>query len=313
VTPPLRGARAVQVAAQAKVNLRLRILAREASGYHQIETLFLRLTLADVVRVRRARSRTLETSGNVDVAAMGPTEKNLAWRAALAYGAAASMRDGFAIELEKLIPIGGGLGGGSADAGAVLRALDAMAESPLGERRLLEIAATLGADVPFLTSEHAYALAWGRGERMLALHPPPAREVLLLIPPFSVNTADAYGWLAAARTAADVREGGGREPLTLDPASLSHWETIQQLATNDFQPVVIARHPEIADIIAGLTSVECAVAMMSGSGSTVFAVPHSSIYKFWVEQPGGGAEPASALQHVITHSATRVEPVLPLD
>jgi 4-diphosphocytidyl-2-C-methyl-D-erythritol kinase len=313
VTPPLRGARGVQVAAQAKVNLRLRILAREASGYHQIETLFLRLTLADVVRVRRARSRTLETSGNVDVAAMGPTEKNLAWRAAVAYGAAASMRDGFAIELEKVIPIGGGLGGGSADAGAVLRALDAMAESPLGERRLLEIAATLGADVPFLTSEHAYALAWGRGERMLALHPPPAREVLLLIPPFSVNTADAYGWLAAASTAADVREGRGREPLTLDPASLSHWETIQQLATNDFQPVVIARHPEIADIIAGLTSVECAVAMMSGSGSTVFAVPHSSIYKFWVEQPGGGAEPASALQHVITHSATRVEPVLPLD
>jgi 4-diphosphocytidyl-2-C-methyl-D-erythritol kinase len=311
VTPPLRGARAVQVAAQAKVNLRLRILAREASGYHQIETLFLRLTLADTVRVRRARSRSLETSGNVDAAAIGPTEKNLAWRAAVAYGAAASMHDGFAIELEKSIPIGGGLGGGSADAGAVLRALDAMAESPLGESRLLEIAATLGADVPFLTSEHVYALAWGRGERMLALHPPPAREVLLLIPPFSVNTADAYGWLADARRAADVREG--REPLTLDPASLSHWETIQQLATNDFQPVVAGRHPEIADIIAGLTSVECAVAMMSGSGSTVFAVPHSSIYKFWVEQAGSGAEPASALQHVITHSATRVEPVLALD
>jgi 4-diphosphocytidyl-2-C-methyl-D-erythritol kinase len=313
VTPPLRGARAVQVAAQAKVNLRLRILAREASGYHQIETLFLRLTLADVVRVRRARSRTLEMSGNVDVAAIGPTEKNLAWRAAVAYGAAAASRDGFAIEIEKHIPVGGGLGGGSADAAAVLRALDAMAESPLGAARLLDIAATLGADVPFLTSEHAYALAWGRGERMLALHPPPVREVLLLVPPFAVNTAEAYGWLAAARTAADVQVG--REPFTLDPASLSHWETIQQLATNDFQAVVIERHPEIADIIAGLTSVECAVAMMSGSGSTVFAVGHSSIYRFWIEQAGavGGAEPASALQHVITHSATRVEPVLALD
>jgi 4-diphosphocytidyl-2-C-methyl-D-erythritol kinase len=308
VTPPLRGARAVEVAAQAKVNLRLRVLAREASGFHQIETLFLRLTLADIVRVRRAKARTLDVSGSVDRTALGPTERNLAWRAAMAHADAASTRDGFAIELEKHIPIGGGLGGGSADAGAVLRALDAMAEPPLGERRLQEIAATLGADVPFLTSEHAYVLAWGRGERMLALRAPPTREVLLLIPPFSVNTAQAYGWLAAARAAGTTE---GREPLTLDPASLSHWETIQRLATNDFQPVVAERHPEIAAIIAGLTSVECAVAMMSGSGSTVFAVPHSSIYKFWIEQ--AGAEPASALRHMITHSATRVEPVLALD
>jgi 4-diphosphocytidyl-2-C-methyl-D-erythritol kinase len=308
VTPPLRGARAVEVAAQAKVNLRLRVLAREASGFHQIETLFLRLALADVVRVRRAKARTLDVIGSADRTALGPTEKNLAWRAAVAHADAASTRGGFAIELEKHIPIGGGLGGGSADAGAVLRALDAMAEPPLGEQRLQEIAATLGADVPFLTSEHAYVLAWGRGERMLALHAPPTREVLLLIPPFSVNTAQAYGWLAAARAAGAAE---GREPLTLDPASLSHWETIQRLATNDLQAVVAERHPEIAAIIAGLTSVECAVAMMSGSGSTVFAVPHSSIYKFWIEQ--AGAEPASALRHVITQSATRVEPVLALD
>lgn len=307
-TPPA-GARTVQVAAQAKVNLRLRILAREASGYHQIETLLLRLTLADVVRVRRAKSRSLDVSGNVSAAEIGPTEKNLAWRAAVAYGVAASSHEGFAIELEKQIPIGGGLGGGSADAGAVLRALDAMAPSPLGPDRLLEIAATLGADVPFLTSEHAYALAWGRGERMLALHPPPAREVLLLVPPFSVNTADAYGWLASSRVAAEFREG--REPVMLDPSSLSHWETIQQLAVNDFQPVVAERHPEIADLVTSLVSVECAVAMMSGSGSTVFAVPHSSIYKFWVEQEG--AQAPSALRHVITQSATRVEPVSALD
>jgi 4-diphosphocytidyl-2-C-methyl-D-erythritol kinase len=238
VTPPLRGARAVEVAAQAKVNLRLRVLAREASGFHQIETLFLRLALADVVRVRRAKARTLDVIGSADRTALGPTEKNLAWRAAVAHADAASTRGGFAIELEKHIPIGGGLGGGSADAGAVLRALDAMAEPPLGEQRLQEIAATLGADVPFLTSEHAYVLAWGRGERMLALHAPPTREVLLLIPPFSVNTAQAYGWLAAARAAGAAE---GREPLTLDPASLSHWETIQRLATNDLQAVVAER------------------------------------------------------------------------
>ncbi len=309
MTSPLRGARAVQVAAQAKINLRLRILAREEGGYHQIETLLLRLGLADMVRVRRSKSRSLDVSGDAESAAIGPMEKNLAWRAAIAYGAAAGVHDGFAIELEKHIPIGGGLGGGSADAGAVLRALDAMADVPLGPTRLLEVAATIGADVPFLTSEHAYALAWGRGERMLALHPPPTREVLLLIPPFSVNTAEAYGWLARARSAAEVPVG--REPLTLDPASLSHWETIQQLATNDFELVVAERHPEIAELVAGLTSIECAVAMMSGSGSTVFAVGHSSIYKFWVEQ--AGADRPEALRQVITQSAVRVEPVSALD
>jgi 4-diphosphocytidyl-2-C-methyl-D-erythritol kinase len=308
VTTSLRGARAVQVAAQAKVNLRLRILAREASGFHQLETLFLRLELADVVRVRRATSRALDVSGDVDLAVLGPTEQNLAWRAATAYVDAAGSHERFAIELEKHIPIGGGLGGGSADAGAVLRALDAMADAPLGEQRLLRLAAALGADVPFLASEHAYALGWGRGERLLALHPPPAREILLLIPPFSVNTGQAYAWLAEARTASPPEWG---EAFALDAASLSHWETIQQLALNDFEPVVSARHPEIAEIIAGLTSVECAMAMLSGSGSTVFAVPHSSIYKFWVEQ--AGVEPATALRHVITRSATRVEPVSALD
>jgi 4-diphosphocytidyl-2-C-methyl-D-erythritol kinase len=309
VTSPLRGARAVQVAAQAKINLRLRILARETGGYHQIETLLLRLALADVVRVRRARSRALDVSGDVDGSSLGPVEKNLAWRAAIAYAAAAGVHEGFAIELEKHIPIGGGLGGGSADAGAVLRALDAMADAPLGTTRLLEIAATIGADVPFLTSDHAYALAWGRGERMLALHPPPPREVLLLIPPFSVNTAEAYGWLARAREAAEVPVG--REPVTLEPASLSHWETIEELATNDFQAVVAERHPEIGDVVAALTSIECAVAMMSGSGSTVFAVGHSSIYKFWVEQ--AGAERPEALRQIITQSAVRVEPVSAVD
>jgi 4-diphosphocytidyl-2-C-methyl-D-erythritol kinase len=309
VTSPLRGARAVQVAAQAKINLRLRILARETGGYHQIETLLLRLALADVVRVRRAKSRALDVSGDADAAAMGPVEKNLAWRAAITYAAAAGVHEGFAIELEKRIPIGGGLGGGSADAGAVLRALDAMADAPLGTTRLLEIAATIGADVPFLTSDHAYALAWGRGERMLALHPPPPREVLLLIPPFSVNTAEAYGWLARARETAEVPVG--REPVTLEPASLSHWETIEELATNDFQAVVAERHPEIGDVVAALTSIECAVAMMSGSGSTVFAVGHSSIYKFWVEQ--AGAERPEALRQIITQSAVRVEPVSAVD
>jgi 4-diphosphocytidyl-2-C-methyl-D-erythritol kinase len=125
--------RVARVAAQAKVNLRLRILAREASGYHQIETLFLRLALADDVVVRATSgARSLDAAGSVDARQLGPVERNLAWRAASAYSEVTGWPAGFAIELTKHIPVGGGLGGGSANAGAVLRALDARAPTPIG-------------------------------------------------------------------------------------------------------------------------------------------------------------------------------------
>ena len=296
----LAGASAVQVSAPAKVNLRLRILAREESGFHQLETIFLRLELADVVRVRRARGHSLDVSGDVTGAALGPVEKNLAWRAARAYADATGLRDGWAIELEKHIPVGGGLGGGSADAGAVLRALDAMAPHPLGEPRLLSLAATLGADVPFLTGTQACALGWGRGERLLALEPPASRPIVLLVPAFGVSTAEAYGW---------IRDGAvpqvGESAGILEPSALATWTGLAAVATNDFQTVVAARHPVLSSLIRALKEAGCAPAMMSGSGSVVFGVlPEGT------SQVPRVNEPCSVL---LTRSATRVEPVSALD
>src|ERR671923_2093268 len=148
-------AREARVLAQAKINLFLRVLAREASGYHSIETLFLRLDLGDVVRVRVGSGveRAVHCHGPVCPAdGLGPAERNLAYRAAVAYADATGWPRSFAIDIEKNIPVGGGLGGGSADAGAVLRLLDAMAPRPAGPG-LVELAASLGADVPFMTIE----------------------------------------------------------------------------------------------------------------------------------------------------------------
>ncbi|MEO8624537.1 MAG: 4-(cytidine 5'-diphospho)-2-C-methyl-D-erythritol kinase [bacterium] len=298
------GARAVEVAAQAKVNLRLHILAREATGFHQLETLFLRLELADTIRIRRTSGeRSIDVTGDGDLSNIGPPERNLAWRAAEMYFDASEMRGGFAIEITKRIPIGGGLGGGSADAGAVLRALDAMSDYPDGAPRLMWLAAQLGADVPFLTSEHAYALAWGRGERMLALDPPPSRQVLLVVPQFSVNTASAYEWLAAWRTA---HEGGRRDPLALDREALSDWDRLAPLARNDFEWMMTERYPEIAEHVAMLSSLGCKVSMMSGSGSTVFGVgvPENldladALFGPENERP----------RYILTQTASRVEPV----
>lgn len=305
MTPPvghahLRGARAVQVPAQAKVNLRLRILAREESGYHQIETIFLRLELADIVRVRRARARSLDVGGEADAAALGPVETNLAWRAAEAYGAASASREVFAIELEKHIPIGGGLGGGSADAGAVLRALDAMAAAPLGEAALLRIAAGLGADVPFLAGEHACALGWGRGERLLPLEAPPARAVVLLVPAFGVGSREAYGWIGSRASRAGAHAG------LLDSASLSTWAGIADVAVNDFETVVASHHPVLASMVEALQSAGCTPAMLSGSGSVVFGVLPDGA----PERAPAMSEPCNAL---ITRTAIRVEPVSALD
>ena len=304
-----QGARVVEVAAQAKVNLRLRILARETTGYHQLETLFLRLELADAVRVRRtAGARSLDVVGPVNGELLGPVERNLAWRAAIAYIEASGMMGGFAIQLGKNIPIGGGLGGGSADAGAVLRALDAMNPRPLGSRALANVAKGLGADVPFLTSEAPYALAWGHGERMLALAAPPARDVVLVVPSFAINTAEAFGWLAAREAASN---GGQDDAAIFTAETLTGWDGLAAVAHNDFAPVVAERHPVVTEHVTALRGAGFQIAMLTGSGSTVFGVAGPN---------QGAAARIRALpvaregeRYIHTRTAVRVEPVVVIE
>ena len=255
-----------RVRAQAKINLFLRVLAREASGYHSIETLFLRLELADEIALRVARGRTLDCGGPaMPSSGLGPIEQNLAFRAATAYARETGWPSGFEIEVVKRIPVGGGLGGGSADAGAVLRALDELSPSPLGPR-LLELATELGADVPFLAFDSPMALAWGRGERLQPVRPLAAKPLVLVVPDFPVATAEAYGWLAADR-GAYVPTGG-----VISADALATWEGVSGIAVNDFEPVVGRRHPAIAELVDTLRSMNAVIAMLAGSGSTVFGV-----------------------------------------
>jgi 4-diphosphocytidyl-2-C-methyl-D-erythritol kinase len=256
--------RTARVEAQAKVNLFLRILSREPNGYHQLETLFQRIALADSVTVSSGGAgRSLDCIG----ADVGPVEQNLAWRAAVAYAEAAGRPKDFQVEIVKRIPVGGGLGGGSADAAAVLRALDALAEKPLDERTLAAIAFSLGADVPYLLSTHSLALGSGRGERLHPLESLPSRDVVLAIPPFGVSSADAFGWFAAQKAS---RHSGTR--ATLPVGRKLEWRTIAALATNDLEGVVVAHHPEVGALRDALRRHGAIFAQMSGSGSTVFGV-----------------------------------------
>jgi 4-diphosphocytidyl-2-C-methyl-D-erythritol kinase len=306
----MRGARAV---AQAKINLWLRILAREASGYHQIETLFCRLALGDGIVVRAGgRTCSLDCTGpELPDDGLGPMEKNLAWRAAHAYKARTGWPTGFAIELDKRIPVGGGLGGGSADAGAVLRALDALSPQPVGAEALVSLASSLGADVPFLTQSHTtLALGWGRGERLLSLSSLPARHVMLFAPPVRIDTAAAYGWISQKE---QPRVDASLRYL----ADLASWSAAGRLAANDFEEVVSVRHESLRLLLDTLRGDQYdslfgprRIVQMSGSGSTIFVAyderpVHASSFAIRV--------PEANVRTFSTVTAERVEEVEVLD
>lgn len=251
-----------KVSAQAKINLRLKILAREASGFHSIETIFARIDLADdiVVHVDKG-ARSIDCHG----ADLGPIEKNLAYRAAIAYESATGWPSAFAIEMTKRIPVGGGLGGGSADAGAVLRALDALAPHPLGPR-LVALAAELGSDVPFMTLESPFALGWSRGERLFALPALPWHPIVIATPKEGIATADSYEWVAASRI--------GFSPATfvIEGSAARDWTQMAAIATNDFDAVVFARFPDLAKAAASLRQHGAMITVLAGSGSSVVGV-----------------------------------------
>lgn len=259
----------VSLPAHAKLNLLLRVLARESDGFHGLETLFCLVSLADTLGAERRDGKgvTVEVAG----AEVGPPEQNLAARAATMVLEATGHRFGVHLTLEKRIPVRAGLGGGSSDAAAALVAVNRLAGNAVPRHELLQFAAHLGSDVPFFLSGSPLALGWGRGERLLALPPLPAAPVLLVTPGTGVGTADAYGWVDAARQSA-----GRRGAVALDLDALSRWGDIGRLAGNDFESVVFARVPEIRAAFEALVRTRPLVCRMSGSGSTLFAIYRSA-------------------------------------
>lgn len=259
---------ALVLAAPAKLNLFLRVLGRETDGYHGLETLFCRVDLADELRAERR-----EESGvaiEVDGADVGPPAENLAVRAARLVLDATGHRFGVNLRLTKRIPVQAGLGGGSGDAAAALVLVNQLGGNPVPRHELLQLAARLGSDVPFCLSGGPLALAWGRGERLLQLPPLPAAPVLLLLPPVPVPTAEAYGWVDAARVSS-----GRRGAVALDLDALSRWGDIGRMAGNDFESPVFGRHPAVRAAFEALVGTRPLVCRMSGSGSALFAVYRS--------------------------------------
>jgi 4-diphosphocytidyl-2-C-methyl-D-erythritol kinase len=254
----------VRVAAHAKVNLFLRILARDSGGWHQLETAFALLELADDLEARRIASGvTLDVEGPD----LGPVEDNLAVRAARAVLDATGNRFGVALRLTKRIPVRAGLGGGSSDAAAALHAVNALTGNAVPRPELLHFAVRLGADVPFFASGAPLALGWGRGERLFRVAAPPAAPTLVAVPPIAVATPDAYRWWDDANATPTARG-----PVALDADALATWGSIGRLGGNDFEGPVFGKHTELRALYERLAGTGPLWVRLCGSGGAVAAV-----------------------------------------
>jgi 4-diphosphocytidyl-2-C-methyl-D-erythritol kinase len=253
--------------APAKINLYLRILGMREDGYHELRTLFHSVSgLCDTLAVEPGPDNDfyLRCPGNPDLE--GPS--NLVYRAWKAYGEATGFTPGLFVTLTKRIPMGGGLGGGSSDAAAMLRHLQTLAaDRALAPDRLNGLAATLGADVPFFLMDGP-AWAGGIGER---LTPAPVNltglTLVLACPDIHVDTAWAF---RAFDAAARLRPGDFLTTSALDTKNASPVSPLPMV--NDFEPVVFREHPRLREIKEKLIRDRASVAAMSGSGACLFGL-----------------------------------------
>jgi len=243
-------ASSIRVPAPAKLNLFLHVTGRRADGYHLLESLMVPLDYGDTITLTsREDGAVVRGSAVAGVAA----DDDLAVRAARALKRSTNCDRGVTIDIAKRIPIGAGLGGGSSDAASTLIGLDRLWRLGLARSRLMEIGATLGADVPFFVHGHA-AIARGVGE-VLAPVTMPARWAAVITPAVIVPTAEIFAALALTRFEASAKmnvfsEGYGR---------------------NSLESVACSRHPQVADALRALRRRD-AEARMTGSGGSVFAL-----------------------------------------
>jgi 4-diphosphocytidyl-2-C-methyl-D-erythritol kinase len=238
----------VRVPAPAKINLFLHIVGRRPDGYHLLQTAFRMLDWGDEIILRRRDDGIIVRTTDVPGVA---AEADLVVRAARALQAATGSPFGAEIGVEKRIPMGGGLGGGSSDAASVLVALNRLWACGLSRERLQEIGLTLGADVPFFIFGQT-AFAEGVGEALQPLSVPPA-WYLMIAPNVSVPTAEVFS----------------AEELTRDSEILIMRAFAMHTTRNDMQATVCKKFPEVAEALVWLS--QYGAARMSGSGACIFA------------------------------------------
>lgn len=268
--------------APAKVNLGLRVVGRRADGYHLLESSFAPLDLADRLRIAIAPAHAAEVhvavTGHAAGVPVGPD--NLVVRAAHAYLKSAGVAARVEIEVEKVVPVGAGLGGGSSDAATVLRALSEHFANAIARSDLADLALSLGADVPFfLDPRPAWVTGIGEGIEPFDV-PLPALDLVLVTPSPGLPTAEVFrAWDAAltpsgaSRRMPALRGSPGRNLIA---ALEDEGPSLSELLINDLEPVATRLRPAIQRIRGELERLGARVVAMSGSGPTVFGLFRTS-------------------------------------
>ncbi len=286
--------RSARTAAPAKVNLGLRITGRRPDGYHRLQSHFVPLDLSDQVAVildpegAPGTAVTLALEGRREGVPAG--DDNLAVRAARAFLAAGGLERSLAIQLDKWIPVGAGLGGGSSDAGAVLRLLARLLPGAVPADALAELALGLGADVPFFLDPRP-ARVGGVGEQIEPLAALPSFALVLVNPGVSLSTAAVYRAYDALAPEATPPDGG--RALAALPGDLP-LEALAAHLENDLEPAALRLCPPIARLRDRLRKVGALAVGMSGSGPTLFgafpdeAAAEAALARAGLEPPAWG-------------------------
>jgi 4-diphosphocytidyl-2-C-methyl-D-erythritol kinase len=257
----------ITVFAPAKINLILRILDRRPDGFHNLWSIMQTVALDDEVQIRLCPDRQ-DIQLRCDATHLAADQSNLVYRAAAEVLARAQQSIGLEIDLRKRIPMGAGLGGGSSDAAATIIGLNRLLQLEWSPTQMADVGQSLGSDVPFFLFAPSAFVA-GRGETVRSVVVEGARWVVLVNPGFGVNTKWAYQELAATRTAVAPLSLVQRE---LDRQSRVSWDQLIDAAENDFEAPVFAAHGKLREIKKILQAHGAEIALLSGSGATVFGV-----------------------------------------
>jgi 4-diphosphocytidyl-2-C-methyl-D-erythritol kinase len=261
----------VKIRAPAKVNLRLRVVGKRQDGYHLLDTIMVPVSLYDEIEITKITSdrNNAVATEHLDVTCDHPLipagEKNLVYRAARLLLKEKNIRDSVRIHIDKRIPVGAGLGGGSSDAAAVLWGLSRLLRLGYSTQELEKISLSLGADVPFFIKA-VPARARGIGERLSAIKHFPRLWMVILYPGFPVSTAWVYRNLRLKLTKQRLNNSINFSYLSGGP------EKIRRLLVNDLETVTVSRYPKIGLLKENLTRAGAVGSLMSGSGSSVFGI-----------------------------------------
>ncbi len=255
----------MEIMAPAKLNLYLRVFGRREDGYHDIGTLFERVSIFDRILLEISGLATKIEAFGADI----PTDPDsLLMRIVIAFKLASENRSHFSVKIEKNIPVAAGMGGGSSDAAALLLGMNDITGNPLSVEKLAEIGGKLGADIPFFLKNVSFGLGTKRGDEVQGIETDMKLGHIIVNPPLKVATKDVYRRVSGFNL---TKEEAWATMLTLflgkrDLTGLSFY------LRNDLQQIVLREFPLVGDVVFFLKEIGAKTALMTGSGPTVFGI-----------------------------------------